>query len=260
MPDRITDEEREMIDSVVSAGRVSRLPAQVRAPTPDPVGQIAQSCPARRVTEVPKIMGVQAALEWAFSTECAQMDAVELDGVSGAARGKAMSAEAVLLSRAALGATVDTSVGRSSPADDAEVIASVLRGTAANFSTAVWVADLARARRTPDWMEDETPRIAPVDWCYGRGGARGKTLDSSTLGGGGWPHQVRRSRKGGIIRVPVMFTPCRWSITAQQIRQVRQDYLAWWETLLWVGGELRGIKFDRFTVSDEMPPLRPWAL
>lgn len=263
MSDQITAQERALIDAAIAAGQATDCTRKKRGPAPmppyDPSAPVYEgSKPKLRSELTPPRMSVKEAIEWAFATERAQMDADVLLAASGAARGKAMSPEAVLISRAALGTTVDVSCGTSAPADDADIIASIVREAAPDFGTAIWIADLARVRRVPDYLADERPQLHPVEWVYGRGGRRGRTADSEALGVEGWPEQSKRTRRGGIRKEPVLFTPCYWSPDAKQIRQARQSYLLWWEVLLYVGATLRNTQLDRFEVTDEMPPMRPW--
>lgn len=94
-------------------------------------------------------MSIQRALEWAFGAEHAQID-FEPNAPEYRRRGLGM--EAVLLSRAQLGATVDTSRGRSFPADDAEIIASFVAALPESYggmAMALTIARHARAYTTP---------------------------------------------------------------------------------------------------------------
>lgn len=259
--DKITAEEREMINQAMEQGRVqsfgARVPARLRPSKPlpasgkEPAGKTPQ--PRRLPAELP----VKDALEWAFCTEKAGFDFDEIGASSGGHR-RGISMEQLILERHMLGnVSIDTSGGRSSPAEDAEVIASIVR-SALPWGAACFVAEHARAKREPDWMKDAHPQIVPLDWVYGRGGRRGRTADAARLGGGGWPHWKRRNRKGAIVDETVLFTPITWAPTARQVASARRMYLDWWGNLLDVSVALRSVKLSLFKVNSEMPPLTPW--
>ncbi|TYB83958.1 hypothetical protein [Oceaniovalibus sp. ACAM 378] len=202
-------------------------------------------------------MGVQAALEWAFATEMAQMERDEVGASSGGQRA-GVSMEYILYQRFMLGGVaIDTSPGRSSPADDAEVVASVLRATLL-WHDASWLADLARTRCVPDCMAGEVPRLRPEDWAFGRGGRVGRRADSRPLGAEGWPPVERRNRKGAVVYDEVSFTPCTWSPTQSQIAGARRRYIDWWGHLLSVMVALQSAGLERIEVTDAMPPMTPW--
>ncbi|NDV52124.1 hypothetical protein [Salipiger sp. PrR003] len=259
--DRITPEERAAIEQAIAEGQVQRVeprvPSNLRPRRPLPVTgrEPAGRTPAPR--SVPAEMPVKAALEWAFQTEKASFDFDELGASAGGQR-KGISMEQLIFERHMLGkVAIDTSPGRSEPAEDAEIIASIVRSVLP-WSAACLVADLARAGREPDWMRDAAPRILPIEWVYGRGGARGRTADAARLGAGGWPHQKRRNRKGAIVEDEVLFTPVTVSPTAVQIAAARRMYLEWRGCLLAVRGALQRASLRWFSVTDELPPMMPW--
>ena len=82
-------------------------------------------------------------------------------------RGYGFGMEYVLLERARLGGVkIDTSIGRSAPHDDAEIIAAVLANLpdlVGGTRMAVCIAELARAGLQPDWRPDAEPRLEPVE-------------------------------------------------------------------------------------------------
>lgn len=262
MADRLTDDEKRAIEQ--ANGKVVKVPTHTETKTPPRVDWDAiPRCskprgPAKGHYALPREMSVRAALEWAFATEKASFEYDEIAASSGGVR-SGISMEAILQERAKLGGVqIDTSPGRSLPAEEADIIASVLRSVLP-WHQAIWIAELARLRREPNWMRDATPRLVPVDWVWGRGGKRGRTADSHLLGADGWQPVKRRSRKGGIISEPVLFTPCTMTPTFSQIAAARREYLEWYGCLLELQVHLRAAGLRRFTINNQMPPLRPWS-
>lgn len=100
-------------------------------------------------------LGVQAALEWAFRIEKAQLDLPLPKNVN--EEGFGFGLEYVLLQRATLGCKVDGGkhkIGTYSH-EDSEVIAAIVGGLPDGLGgrrMAIWVAELTRAGLTPDWM------------------------------------------------------------------------------------------------------------
>lgn len=256
----ITPEEREKIESAIREGRLQRVetvrPIKYRerpAPKPSDRQPASKTPPPYRL---PDTMSVRQALEWAFMTEKASFDYDEIGATSGGMR-SGRGTECLLIERKMIGTTIDTSPGYSEPAEDAVVIASIVRDVL-HWRDAVLVAELARAGREPDWMRDAKPHVIPVEWVYGRGGKRGRTGDSSRLGGEGWRPIKRRNKKGVIVEDIVLFTPVTVRPTADQIARARRGYLDWWGHLLTVGTALRSARIRKFKVTDEMPDLTPW--
>lgn len=261
--DRITPEERAAIERATAEGRVTRVEVRVpmhlrqrKAPkTTD--RQPASKAPAPRT--VPTEMSVRAALEWAFGVECAYFDRDELLATSGAGR-PSIGMEAIIEQRFMLGkVAIDTTPGRSEPAEDADLIASVVRATL-RFDDAVWVADLARAGITPDPMIGACPKMQPTEWHCNRYGWHGKTEDAKVLGHAGWSPQQRRNRKGAIVYDVVRYTPCTWSPSLRQIAHAQRRYLEWWGLLLDLQVAIRDAGPRWFTITQEMPPMTPWKV
>ncbi|MBR9839914.1 MAG: hypothetical protein GYB50_18740 [Rhodobacteraceae bacterium] len=259
--DRITLEERAAIERATAEGRVTRvagrIPLHMRQRMAPKTTDREPASKAPRPYRLPEAMSVREALEWAFATERASFEFDEVAATSGAVR-QGRGIEALLFERGMIGTTVDVSPGRSEPAEEATIIASVVRHVLP-FRAACVVADFARARREPDWMADAEPRILPVEWVYGRGGARGRTGDAAVLGASGWPHHKRRNRRGAIVEDVVLFTPCTWSPTATQIARARRDYLEWWGHLLEIRWALQVTSLRRFRITNAMPPMTPWG-
>ena len=104
---------------------------------------------------VKRALGVQAALEWAFQVEKAQLELPVRRDIN--QEGFGFGLEYVLIQRARLGCKVDGG-GRSSQSythQDAEVVAATLAGMPDSLGgkrMAIYVAELARAGMTPDWL------------------------------------------------------------------------------------------------------------
>ena len=114
-------------------------------------GRIGRAGGAR----VKRALGVQAALEWAFQVEKAQLELPVRRDIN--QEGFGFGLEYVLIQRARLGCKVDGG-GRSSQSythQDAEVVAATLAGMPDSLGgkrMAIYVAELARAGMTPDWL------------------------------------------------------------------------------------------------------------
>ena len=202
----------------------------------------------RRLIGVPGLMGWDLRGGWG----ALGFDQVAPVSVGG---GRGLSAEARSLEQLKLGlrhgtgVRVDTSFGRSLPADDAEIVASVVRA-ALPWRTALWVADLARAGRVPDWMPDPRPRCEPVEWKNGKNGRRArreKWHGTGTM----WPDAAASAKFGWAC--PVVFHDC-----AAEIEQARRAYRRWWHALLTVRQALQGVELQRHCLTSALPPGAPW--
>lgn len=205
-------------------------------------------------TKVKRALGVQAALEWAFRVEKAQLDLPPPKNVSEESIGFGL--EYVLLQRAALGCTIDG--GRHKMGgythEDAEVIAATAAGIPDSLGgkhAAIRVAELARAGLTPDWMPGAVPRCVPAEVKRNQHGDRAAIMVVGTervLTRGKWCTVE-------VLACPVIFTP-----HPQKIEAAREAYDGWWQALDWVrdgltaGGMLRTIE-----VTAAMPKSRPWV-
>ena len=205
-------------------------------------------------TKVKRALGVQAALEWAFRIEKAQLDLPPPQDVT--EEGFGFGLEYVLLQRAALGCKVDGGqhrIGGYTHAD-AEVIAATVAGIPDDLGgkrMAVRVAELARAGLTPDWMPGAMPRCVPVEVKRNQHGERATTVVVGTeriLTRGKW-------RTVDVLACPVTFSP-----HPHQIGAAHRAYDDWWQALSWIrdwlieGGMLRVIE-----VTEAMPKVRPWT-
>ena len=200
-----------------------------------------------------RALGVQAALEWAFRVEKAQLELPPPSDI--AEEGLGFGLEYVLLQRAALGCKVDGGQHKIGgyTHEDAEVIAATVAGIPDSLGgkrMAIRVAELARAGMTPDWMPGAVPRCVPVDVKRNQHGERSSTIVVGTervLTRGKW-------RTVEVLACPVTFSP-----HPHQIEAARRAYDDWWQALGWVRDGLLGGKFLReVDVTESMPKSRPW--
>ncbi|MGQ3486103.1 hypothetical protein [Roseovarius pacificus] len=205
-------------------------------------------------------VGIRELLEWAFQRELASLDFDEITTVGGGAP-PGIGMEYIMMERAKLGCRVDGG-GRSDPHPDAEIVASALAALPERVGgrrMAIWIAELARAGREPDWYQNETPRYGPAEWHINPHGARAVRRDAAELGQTGWPPVKRRNRKGVIVTDPVYYCPVTVSPNPSQIAAARRAYLSWWGALLELRDTFRlYTDLSAHVVTDEMPPLSPW--
>jgi hypothetical protein len=209
-------------------------------------------------TKVKRALSVQAALEWAFGVEKAQLELPPPKDV--VEEGFGFGLEYVLLQRAALGCKVDGGQHKlgSYTHPDAEVIAATVAGipdSVGGKRMAIRVAELARAGLTPDWMPGAVPRCVPAVIKENQHGVRAGTVVVGT--------ERIRSRgptaRGSWKTIEILACPVTYTPHPQQIEAARRGYDDWWQALGWVreglieGGMLRGIE-----VSTSMPRKTPW--
>ena len=164
--------------------------------------------------------------------------------------------EYVLIQRARLGCKVDSGgqhkMGSYTHAD-AEVVAAAVAGIPDSLGgkrMAIYVAELARAGMTPDWMPGVVPRCVPVETKQNQHGERANTIVVGT-------ERVRT--RGKWRTVEVLACPVTWRPHPEQIASARRGYDDWWQALDWVrdglgvGGMLREVE-----VTAAMPKVRPW--
>ena len=142
-------------------------------------------------------------------------------------------------------------IARNAP--DAEIVAATVAGlpdALGGKRMAIWVAELARAGLTPDWMPGAVPRCVPVEVRRNQHGERAKT---EVVG----IEQVLY--RGRWRTVEVLACPVTWRPHPEQIAGARRAYEDWWQALGWVregltdGGILREVE-----VTASMPKVRPW--
>ena len=204
--------------------------------------------------KVKRALGVQAALEWAFRVEKAQLELPLPQDVTEA--GFSFSLEYALLQQAALGCKVDGGQHKmgSYTHADAEVIAATVAAmpdSLGGIRMAIYVAELARAGMTPDWLPGVVPRCVPVETRHNQHGEQ-----STTVVVGIERVLLRRRWRS----VEVLACPVTWRPHPEQIASARRGYEDWWQALDWVrdglvvGGMLREVE-----VTAAMPKVRPWS-
>ena len=202
---------------------------------------------------VKRALGVQAALEWAFQVEKAQLELPLPQDVT--EEGFGFGLEYVLIQRAILGCRIDGGQHKigTYTHEDAEVIAACAAGlpdALGGKRMAIRVAELARAGLTPDWMPGAVPRCVPVEVKRNQHGERATTMVVGT---------ERVLSRGKWRTVEVLACPVTWRPHPQQIETARRGYDDWRLALGWirdgliVGGMLREVE-----VTKVMPRARPW--
>ena len=204
-------------------------------------------------SKMKRALGVQAALEWAFRVEQAQLELpLPKDVIE---EGFGFGLEYVLLQRAALGCKVDGGQhkmgGYTHP--DAEVIAATVAGLPDSLGgkrMAIYVAELARAGMTPDWMPGVVPRCVPMETKNNQHGERAMTIVVGT---------ERVKTRGKWRTVELLACPVTWRPHPEQIASVRRGYEEWRLALDWVrDGLVVGRMLREVEVTGAMPKERPW--
>lgn len=198
-------------------------------------------------------LGVQAALEWAFRVEKAQLELPVGRDVDN--EGFSFGLEYVLMQRGALGCKVDGGqhkMGRYTHAD-AEVIAATVAGmpdSLGGIRMAISVAELARAGITPNWMPGIVPRCVPLETRQNQHGKRASTVAVGT---------ERVLTRGKWQTVEVLACPVTWRPHPEQIASARRGYEDWWQALDWVyNGLTAGGMLRELEMMAVMPKERPW--
>ena len=204
--------------------------------------------------KVKRALGVQAALEWAFRVEQAQLELPTRK--DGAEEGFGFGLEYVLLQRAALGCKVDGGQHKmgSYTHPDAEVIAATVAGmpdSLGGIRMAIQVAKLARAGMTPDWMPGVVSRCVPLEVKNNQHGERATIIVVGT---------ERLKTRGKWRTVELLACPLTWRPHPEQIASARRGYDDWWQALDWVrDGLLAGGMLREVEVTAAMPKTRPWS-
>lgn len=205
-------------------------------------------------TKVKRALGVQAALEWAFRVEQAQLELPPRKDE--AEEGFGFGLEYVLLQRAILGCKVDGGQHKlgSYTHPDAEVIAATVAGIPDRLGgnrMAIQLVELARAGLTPDWLPGAVPRCVPVEIKNNQHGERATTVVVGT---------ERVKTRGKWRTVEVLACPVTWRPHPEQIASARRGYDEWWLALDWVrDGLLSGGMLREMEVTAAMPKVRPWS-
>lgn len=206
-----------------------------------------------RGAKAKRALGVQAALEWAFRVEKAQLEFPVRRDVD--EKGYSFGLEYVLMQRAALGCKVDGGQHKmgSYTHADAEVIAATVAGmpdSLGGIRMAISVAELARAGNTPDWMPGAVPRCVPLETKQNQYGVRASTIVVGTeqmLSGGKWR------------TIEVLACPVTWRPYPEQISSARRGYQEWWQALDWTRDALKaGEMLRELEVTAVMPKVHPW--
>lgn len=201
------------------------------------------------------LISVQALLEWAFAVERASLDYDEIGEAAGrgwaGVGGEHHIGEMLSLGfERGQGVCVDRSFGRSQSHDDADIVASVLRASVSHFGQATWVASLARNQSQPKWDLGQ-PRLVPIKWSRpNHHGVKAKSEVLETV--------TYKSRRRGVVKRAVMWTPCTWHPSVSQVGAARRSWLEWWTILFSVKSALEHVELERFSVTDAMPPRTPW--
>jgi len=205
-------------------------------------------------TRARRALGVQAALEWAFRVERAQLELPPPKDVI--EEGFGFGLEYVLMQRAALGCKVDGGQHKigSYTHEDAEVIAATVAGmpdSLGGIRMAIRVAELARAGLTPDWMPGAVPRCVPVDIKRNRHGDRAVSVIVAT---------ERILVKGKWRTIDIRACPVTWRPHPEQIASARRGYKDWRAALDWVrDGLISGQMLSEIAVTNAMPKTNPWV-
>ena len=205
--------------------------------------------------KVKRALGVQAALEWAFRVEQAQLELPPPK--TGSEEGFGFGLEYVLLQQAALGCKVDGGQHKmgSYTHADAEVIAATVAGMPhglGGIGMAICVVELARAGMTPDWMPGAVPRCVPVETKQNQYGERAATIVVGT---------ERVKTRGKWRTVELLACPVTWRPHPEQIAYARRGYDEWWQALDWVrDGLIAGGMLREVEVTAAMPEERPWLI
>ncbi|OYU37543.1 MAG: hypothetical protein CFE33_20120 [Pseudorhodobacter sp. PARRP1] len=204
-------------------------------------------------TRIKRALGVQAALEWAFRVEQAQLELSPAKGVT--EEGFGFGLEYVLLQRAMLGCKVDGGQHKmgSYIHPDAEVIAAtvaVMPDCLSGIRMAIQVAELARAALTPNWMPGVVPRCVPMETKKNQHGERATTIVVGT---------ERVKTRGKWRTVEVLACPVTWRPHPEQIASARRGYDDWWQALDWVrDGLIACGMLQDVEVTAAMPRVQPW--
>ena len=153
--------------------------------------------------------------------EKAQLELPQRRDVDGESRGFSM--EYVLIQRARLGCKVDEGGHKSQSYthEDAEIVAATLAGMPDRMGgkrMAIYVVELARDGRTPDWLPGVVPRCVPVETKSNQHGERSTTFMvgiERLLHSGHW-------RSVGVLACPVTWRP-----HPEQIASARCGYEDW---------------------------------
>ena len=176
-------------------------------------------------TKVKRALGVQAILEWVFRVEKALLEMLQRRDIDG--EGFGLGLEYVLIQRARLGCKVDGGGHKSQSYthEDAEIVAATLAGMPDSLGgkrMAIYVAELARAGMSPDWLSGVVPRCVPVESKSNQHGERSTTVVVGI---------ERVLHRGRWRSIEVLACPVTWQPHPEQIASARRGYDDWWQAL-----------------------------
>lgn len=209
-------------------------------------------------SRVKRALGVQAILEWAFRVEKAQLELPLPKDVPEEGFGFGM--EYVLIERARLGCKVDGGGHKSQSYthEDAEIIAATLAGLPDSLGgkrMAIYIAELARAGMTPDWMPGAMPRCVPT---LVKQNQHGTHVGSVVVG----TERIRvrgPTARGTWKTIDILACPVTWRPHPEQIASARRGYEDWWQSLDWVReGLVTGRMLRELEITGSMPKVQPW--
>ena len=209
-------------------------------------------------TKVKRALGVQAILDWAFRVEKAQLELPLPKDVPEEGFGFGM--EYVLIERARLGCKVDGGGHKSQSYthEDAEIVAATLAGLPDSLGgkrMAIYIAELARAGMTPDWMPGAMPRCVPTLVKHNQHGTHVGTVVVGT-------ERIRvrgPTARGTWKTIDILACPVTWRPHPEQIASARRGYEDWWQSLDWVrDGLVTGRMLRELEITGSMPKVQPW--
>ena len=115
---------------------------------------------------------------------------------------------------------------------------------------AIYVAELARAGMSPDWMPDVVPRCVTVETKRNQQDEQSTTVVVGI-------ERVLHFRRWRTVEA--LACPVTWRLHPEQIASARRGYDDWWQALDWVrDGLLAGGMLREVDVTGVMPKVRPW--
>jgi hypothetical protein len=209
-------------------------------------------------------LSARFALEWAFGIEKAQLELPDLSDVE--ERGFGFGTEYVLMQRMRLGnVKIDVSKGRSSPHDDADIIAALvssLPDRVGGRQAAIQLSQYARAMSVPDAGAGLVPKLQPKAWrAPNKWGRMAKTEVIRT---GYMTIQTPHPKNPALpIRRRVKYKdeicPCYWDPHPDEIRSMRREYKRWWNALNYIRSQMMfSVVLDAIEITSAMPPSHPW--
>lgn len=274
MSDRLTDEERSLIDQAMaqrSEGEQKPRRVTMKKPRsyPDrilPKLQATGSRIAPRSAPKRNLQGISIldALKWTFVAQCARLELPDQRPVE--ERGFGFGMEYILIERAKLGGVkIDGGSGPDQTHEDAEVIAAIVANIPDDLGgkrMALMICEIARSGLLPNWMEGAVPRLEPVNvQTAGRFSGMGKSevyeyhVETKRV-----PHPHNKSKMiTRTKRTEIKWTPCRWSPSVDEIEATRRRYSDWRRALRYLRDRLNECGMLREVIlSRELPPDRPW--